>query len=95
VAPSLLRHTWPVALWKALRSVVRQRPWHDDSVLAFLTLPLPLPLQRPLQKRCAIDLVRGGGVGNVDDVDREAARHAVLWQVGREIPGVGCGVGRP
>ena len=55
---------------------------------------LPLDLQRPLQKRGPVELVRGGRVGNVDDVDSEASRDAVVGQVGREIPGVGFGVGQ-
>jgi hypothetical protein len=71
--------------------VVRHRAWHGSSVLAFLTLPLHL--QGPLQKRGPVELVRGGRVGNVDDVDREASRDAVVGQLGREIPGVGVDVG--
>jgi hypothetical protein len=63
-----------------------------SSDLAFLTLRLHL--QGPLQKRGPVELVRGGRIGNVDDVDREATRYAVVRQVGREIPGVGVGVGR-
>src|SRR5829696_4652973 len=56
-------------------------------------LVLALLLQRPLQERRAVELVRGGRVGNVDDVDGEATRDAVVGQVGREVAGVGFGVG--
>jgi hypothetical protein len=55
---------------------------------------MPLLLERPLQQCGAVELVRGRRVGNVDDVDREASRDAVVRQVGREIPGVGFGVGQ-
>lgn len=38
---------------------------------------LPLPLQRSLQEGGTVELVRGGRVGHVDDVDGEAGRDAV------------------
>jgi hypothetical protein len=57
-----------------------------------MSLPLPLHVQGPLQEGRAIELVSGGRIGNVDDVDREAGGDAVVRQVGREISGVGVGV---
>jgi hypothetical protein len=46
-----------------------------------------------LQQRSAIELVRGGRVGDVDNVDGEATWDAVVGQVGREAAGIGFGVG--
>jgi hypothetical protein len=69
---------------KASRSVARHRARHRSSVL---------PLQRPLQEGRSIELVGGGRIGNVDDVDREATRDAVVRQMGREVAGIGFGVG--
>jgi hypothetical protein len=65
-------------------------PCHWTSVVA---VPLSLVLQRPLQQRGAVELARGGRVGNIDDVDGEAGQDAVVGQLRREIAGVGFGVG--
>ena len=58
-----------------------------------LPLTLRLHLQRTLQKRGAVELARGRRAGNVDDLDGEASRDAVVGKVGREIAGIGVGVG--
>src|SRR5262249_60724518 len=52
-------------------------------------------LQRTLQKGRAVELVRGGLVGHVHDVDREPAGETVVRQVRREVFGVRLGVGAP
>jgi hypothetical protein len=46
-----------------------------------------------LQQRSAVELVRGDRVRDVDDVDGEATRDTVVGQVGREVAGIGFGVG--
>ena len=50
-------------------------------------------LQGALEEGGAVELVGGGLVGDVDDVDGEAAGNAVVGQVVGEVGGVGLGVG--